>query len=656
MKFFLAELSPRPSEALAFPRVLAPLGALPDDFHAVLNVHFPGEIDILILSRVSVIALEVKAWGSAVALKDDRQSAGDDFFHAPIWRHDKPADPSVNLRENPIQAVRRKARDAGACIQKLCGLRLPCFPLLVFPNWRRPPGSEAWIPDGFGRVFFQEDLSYRLAEFVGSHSFEKANAIRNPDCKTCELTEAIIRQRLIPKGFSQRQDWRLPPQGAPRPSPPAPENNFQISGPVSGRRFIGMAAPLQALASRLRSPGHMYLAGMRRTGKTSLALRAAELGLSGQAPFNRSSFVTLNFFSDCVCDRACALYSDILRRMIQDLGLSFRVRGLELAEGDERLREKVRRMLERPCDLVCDAGPRGTREVFREALLILLAAFREKRPGWRAVLVLDEFSDAFLRAWRTSQAPAPRRPPPPEEAPVSADDLKFIGSLTREREIQRNCSFIVIGKPYMTDLDRRLKTEVFAGLPEIPAGLLARNDMEALVSRLASPVGFGSELMGRLWDLTLGHPYYVQLLCDSVLSCLEPGREKALAADLEAAVEAVAADDSKFSFELTDYDLKSADLESRPLEQLHSAKLLSALARMAEPGGWAQREELFRACKRTMRMDEKQAHGVLLGLSAARVVETRSGGNQPEVRIGVPLLALWMRKKDLFTACSMVSG
>ena len=55
-------------------------------------------------------------------------------------------------------------------------------------------------------------------------------------------------------------------------------------------------------------------------------------------------------------------------------------------------------------------------------------------------------------------------------------------------------------------------------------------------------------------------------------------------------------------------------------------------------------------------MEEKQSRAVLLGLEEARVIEARSGDNQPEVRIGVPLLALWMRKKDLFRTCSMLVG
>ena len=140
-----------------------------------------------------------------------------------------------------------------------------------------------------------------------------------------------------------------------------------------------------------------------------------------------------------------------------------------------------------------------------------------------------------------------------------------------------------------------------------------------------------------------------------------PGRLKVLDSDLERAVETVTGDDSKFSFELSDYDLRSSDLEEHPLEHLHSAKLLSALAKLgeerrAELSPWVQREELFRLCRRVMRMDEKQSRSVLLGLKEAGVIEARSGSNQPEVRIGVPLLILWIRKKDLFGTCSMLAG
>jgi len=665
MKLFMTESSRQASELRAFPLLLKPLSALPDDYHVILNIHFPKEIDFLILSQRSVIALEVKAWASAVPLTEDRRPAGDDFFNAPVWKHDQAADPAANLCENPILAIRRKATEACAHIQSLCQLRLPCFPLIVFPNWKRPVGAENWIPDGFGRVFFQEDLRYRLPDFVGNHSFENANPVKHPDCRTAELSEALIRLRLIPKSFTQRSDWTAPAPSAGAaqvPAVPLPDNNFQFSGPVIGSRFVGMAESLKALASRISSPGHLYLAGMRRTGKTSLARRAADLGRAGHPPFNRGAFVFLDFFSDCTPEKSCAVYAAILGRMLSVLELSVRVNAeLELTAGDGQLRENVRRMLERPWEVGMEAGIQGSRRAFQDAFLKILAAFHKKRPDWKVVVVLDEFSEVFLRAWRTAQAPPPRRTPPPEAEPVSADDLRFLGALVRDREALKSCSFVIIGKPFMEDLDRRLKSDFFAGLPAVPVGPLARNDMEVLVSRLAAPVCFSSELMGRLWGLTRGYPYYVQLLCDAVLAGLEPGRQKALDADIERAVAVVTGDDSKFSFELTDYDLKSSDLEDRPLEHLHSAKLLSALVKMgeepsAEGVAWVQRAELFLLCRRVMRMEEKQSRAVLLGLEEARVIEARSGDNQPEVRIGVPLLALWMRKKDLFRTCSMLVG
>ena len=124
MKLFIAEQSRHPSETSVFPLLLKPLSALPDDYHIVLNIHFPKEIDLLILSQRSVIAVEVKAWRSAEPLSEDRKPAGDDFFHAPIWRHDKPADTTANLRENPIKAIRDKANEASARLFELCGLRL----------------------------------------------------------------------------------------------------------------------------------------------------------------------------------------------------------------------------------------------------------------------------------------------------------------------------------------------------------------------------------------------------------------------------------------------------------------------------------------------------------------------------------------------------
>ncbi|MCX5787386.1 MAG: NERD domain-containing protein [Elusimicrobia bacterium] len=665
MKLFMAESTRRPSEARAFPLVLKPLSALPDDYHVILNIHYPKEIDLLILSQRSIIALEVKAWASAVPLTEDRRPAGDDFFHAPVWKHDKAEDPNANLCENPILTIRKKAGEVSAHIKSLCGLRLPCFPLLVFPNWKRPAGAESWISDGFGRVFFRDDLRFRLLEFFGNHSFESANPVKNPDCRTAELAEALIRTSLIPKGFTQRADWTAPAPAAVPASglaAPLPDNNFQFSGPVTGSRFVGLKDSLRDLTSRLVSPGHLFLSGMRRTGKTSLVRRAWDLGRAGNPPFNRSAFVFLDFSSDLIPEKSCAVYAYILGRMTSALELTVRIGdNLELAAGDEKLRENAFRMLERPWEAGFEPGIQGSRRIFQDAFLKILAAFRKKRPDWRVVVVLDEFSEVFLRAWRTAQAPVPRRTPPPEATPVSAEDLRVIGALIRDREALKTCSFVVIGKPFMPDLDRRLKSEIFAGLPVVLVSPLDRNDMEALVSRLAAPVCFSSELMGKLWSLTRGYPYYVQLLCDAVVSGLEPGRLKVLGSDLERAIGTVTGDDSKFSFELSDYDLKSSDLEEHPLEHLHSAKLLSSLAKLgeerpAELSPWVQREELFRLCRRVMRMEEKQSRSVLLGLEAAGVIEARSGNNQPEVRIGVPLLVLWMRKKDLFATCSMLAG
>ena len=608
MKLFMAESTRQPSEARAFPLVLKPLSALPDDYHVILNIHYPKEIDLLILSQRSIIALEVKAWASAVPLTEDRRPAGDDFCHAPVWRHDKAEDPNANLCENPILTIRKKAGEVSAHIKSLCQFRLPCFPLLVFPNWKRPAGAASWISDGFGRVFFQDDLRFRLLEFVGNHSFESANPVKNPDCRTTELPEALIRTTLIPKGFTQRADWTAPAPAAvaaSSPAAPLPDNNFQFSGPVTGSRFVGLKDSLKNLTSRLASPGHLFLSGMRRTGKTSLVRRAWDLGRAGNPPFNRSAFVFLDFSSDFIPEKSCAVYAYILGRMISALELTVRISdNLELAAGDEKLRENAFRMLERPWEAAgFEPGIEGSRRIFRDAFLKILAAFHKKRPDWKAVVVLDEFSEVFLRAWRTAQAPVPRRTPPPEATPVSAEDLRAIGALIRDREALKTCSFVIIGKPFMADLDRRLKSEIFAGLPVVLVSPLDRNDMEALVSRLAAPVCFNSELMGRLWNLTQGYPYYVQLLCDAVVSGLGPGRLKVLDSDLERAVETVTGDDSKFSFELSDYDLRSSDLEEHPLEHLHSAKLLSALAKLgeerrAELSPWVQREELFRLCRR----------------------------------------------------------
>ena len=348
--------------------------------------------------------------------------------------------------------------------------------------------------------------------------------------------------------------------------------------------------------------------------------------------------------------------------MVSGLGLSVRIDdNLELSAGDVELTAKVRRMLERPYEVGQEAAIQGTRLAFRDALLKVLAEFHRKRSGWRVVVVLDEFSEVFLKAWQTAQAPAPRRAPATDAAPVGPDDLRFIGTLLRDREVLKNCSVVLLGKPFMVDADRRLKSEIFASLPEVRVGPQERKDMEFLVSSLAAPVKFGAELMARLWGLTRGCPYYVQLLCDAVISGLAPSQAKALDADFDRAVAAVVGDDSKFSFELTDYDLKSSEMEDRSVEQLYSVKLLCVLdklgqARPAEEAPWVQTEAAVGLCRKTMRMDENQSRTVLRGLEGARVIETRVGANQPEVRIGVPLLAVWARKRDLYTACVSRAG
>lgn len=677
MNLYLAQEPKHNSERQAFPPVLKALDSLSDDYHVLLNINFPKECDALIFSPNSVVIVEIKAWASAVPLKSDGDEAGEDFFHAPRWRHDKPSDSKRNVKENPIQSVRDKANATGRRLKRVLGVDLPCYPVLVFPIWEDPPNVR-WIEDKFGRLFFKGDLTDRFPEFVTEIAFDKANLRKFPHAKSYRLAEDVIRSQLVPESYRRLPGYKDGVLDAPASPPPSiPEiaevrNNFQFAGPVTGDRFFGMGAPMKGIRSRVQGASHLYLAGMRRMGKTSLLRRAEELKGHGAVPYNRCEFLFLDFFSDVTTNESHTVYEAVLFEVARKLDLELDVPGgLKLSVGDPKLRENIRSCLTDPVKLGFDAGIQGTRDAFRSIFKSMLARFREKRPGWRVVLVLDEFSDVLLRAYRNRSRTDPSfGAKDREEGLISTEDIRCLMNLLKDTEVAKSCSTVVIGKPYMIEIDRQLKTELFSVMSQVKLDFLKRDEMESMVSRLASPVIFDPAALYLLWFYTQGHPFYVQLLCDTIISELEPDQKKVSQGEVTRAADLVIEDDAKFSFELTDYDLKTSDTDTRELERLSSAKLVACLAELCQSSMrsavktgkrtpwdamWVQTEALVRECRKQMHLDERHIRKVLHGLTEARVLEAQTQGNQPETRFKVPLLQIWALGRKLFPQCKMLA-
>ena len=628
------------SEKTTFQEILNALSSLSNDYHCALNVTMPKEYDMLICSPVSIIVVEVKAWTTARPVKDAGMSAGDDYFHAAYWIHDNLAG---DVQPNPILAVRDKTNALQSYLaREKLKTKLPCYPILIFPNMSDPPKGLVF-PDGFGKVFFKQDLKDRLPEFISSVKFSNANSAKYPTAQNYRLTATDIREKIIPTAFVEKtlRDKMLETS----PGSGFVANLFQFAGPVTGDRFYGMEKPMTSIKSRLG--GHFFIAGMRRMGKTSLMKRAEELRWDDVDPYRNCDFLFLDFFSDITDDDARNIYENILMQMYSKL----RIEGLKelgLGPADKELRIRLRKFLRFPGEMGFEMDIHGTREVFREIFQAILKSYHEREPGRRAVMVFDEFSDIYIRCYRPDES---------DDAPtqsgsstrISKRDLRFLMSLMKDPAVASACSIVIIGKPYMIELDRQMKTEIFSVIPQVPVDFLTRQEMRTLILSIGRPVKCDENALAAVWQLTAGHPFYVQLLCNVAMSKVQAAETTLTLEDFGKAAREVLEDDSKFTFEFTDYDQVTFDDGNRDLVKLATAKVVACLSHEGLSG--MTESDLIKMCRNHMHLDERAVERVLRGLTLAHVLERRQVKGQTVVLFKVPLVHGWCRHRKLFEEC-----
>jgi hypothetical protein len=371
-------------------------------------------------------------------------------------------------------------------------------------------------------------------------------------------------------------------------------NPYVVGAPLGtgSPLFFGRADLLAFIAENLAAAhrNNLVLIGQRRTGKTSLLKQLpARLG-----------------------DAYVPVYLDG-----QSLGLDPGMASFFLALATEIANALEDRGLavERPDPALFAGAPAAAFEQ------VFLQRVRQAVGDRHVLLLLDEFEE--LEA-------ATRR---------GALDLSVFGFLRHLAQHAQNLSVVFCGTRRLEELAADYWSALFNIALYRHVGFLARPEAERLIEEPVAPFGmrYDGLALEKIWRVTAGHPYFLQMLCHSLVNRHNRSeRGYVTVAEVNAALdEILAAGEAHFLYlwaESTPVERVALALLSRRLPLGGSATSAQLLDALAERGAAIERRALAEALR----------HLALRDILEARDEGEGAAGEAYRWKLG--LLGLWVEK------------
>lgn len=359
--------------------------------------------------------------------------------------------------------------------------------------------------------------------------------------------------------------------------------------PAGSPLFFGREDLFSFIAENLRS--NLVLAGQRRTGKSSLLKQLPlTLGDAYVPVYLDGQSITLE-------PGLPALFFNIATEIsyaLEDRGFYFEAPDL----GD---------FAEQPT------------HIFEHRFL---RQVRTCTGGRHLVLALDEFEELELAAARGS---------------INATVFTFLRHLMQHRD---DLSIIFCGTRRMEELTTEHWNVLFNIALYRHVGFLAYADALRLIREPVSIYGmcYDEPAMNTILDITSGHPYFLQLLCHSLVNYRNRSQRSSMGvSDVMRAVEEV--------LTLSQAHLIYVWNESTFDERL----VLAALSRFVLPGEWVSPEQVCRfLAERGATMNRHAVYSALHRLALRDILAEQVGSDENEsgatVRWCLGLVGLWVKK------------
>ena len=212
-------------------------------------------------------------------------------------------------------------------------------------------------------------------------------------------------------------------------------------------------------------------------------------------------------------------------------------------------------------------------------------------------------------------------------------DPEIFNYLRSQMQHHAALSFILAGRHRLDQMTPRFKNIIFNVGSHQEVGFLKPEEAERLITKPVEPYGvsYAKECVDRILQLTAGHPYFIQRLCQGSVELLNK-RKSGYIVTMDILKQAI--EDS------LKYDQILEDLWSSQLSAMDRVFFQTLATLVTEDDAWVSEAELLKNSE----LASAELAEVLQKSFAQRLIMYRQNpGQATEYAFGVDLLRLWIK-------------